>query len=263
MSSITRLLAIMARLRDPQRGCPWDLEQTFAAIAPYTIEEAYEVADAIERDDRPACATSSATCCCRWCSTRRWRGAAARSNSTTWSRDLRQAGAAPSACLRRRAGRGADAQTVAWEEQKGRSAPRSGASVLDGVPLALPALHARNKLGSAPRWSVSSGPTSTARSRSSTRRSASCAGRSPHDAGEARDRQRARRRAVLRRQCLPLPRASIRKRHCGAPTRSSSAASVTSSVRLREQGRSARESTLEEMDKLWDEGKQGESTGNG
>src|SRR5678809_1110530 len=51
MSSITRLLDIMARLRDPQRGCPWDLEQTFSTIAPYTIEEAYEVADAIERDD--------------------------------------------------------------------------------------------------------------------------------------------------------------------------------------------------------------------
>jgi ATP diphosphatase len=44
-----RLLEIMARLRDPQGGCPWDLEQTFATIAPYTIEEAYEVADAIER----------------------------------------------------------------------------------------------------------------------------------------------------------------------------------------------------------------------
>ena len=46
-----RLLAIMARLRDPKRGCPWDREQDFAAIAPYTIEEAYEVADAIARDD--------------------------------------------------------------------------------------------------------------------------------------------------------------------------------------------------------------------
>ncbi|WP_033419320.1 nucleoside triphosphate pyrophosphohydrolase [Pseudorhodobacter ferrugineus] len=44
-----RLLEIMARLRDPQTGCPWDIEQTFATIAPYTIEEAYEVADAIER----------------------------------------------------------------------------------------------------------------------------------------------------------------------------------------------------------------------
>ena len=48
---IDRLLAVMRRLRDPERGCPWDIEQTFATIAPYTIEEAYEVADAIERED--------------------------------------------------------------------------------------------------------------------------------------------------------------------------------------------------------------------
>ena len=45
------LLAIMARLRDPQGGCPWDLQQDFATVAPYTIEEAYEVADAIDRQD--------------------------------------------------------------------------------------------------------------------------------------------------------------------------------------------------------------------
>jgi MazG family protein len=48
---IFRLIEIMARLRDPDGGCPWDLEQTFATIAPYTVEEAYEVADAIERDN--------------------------------------------------------------------------------------------------------------------------------------------------------------------------------------------------------------------
>src|SRR5687767_13530276 len=50
-TSLAELLRIMARLRDRERGCPWDLEQTFATIAPYTIEEAYEVADAIERND--------------------------------------------------------------------------------------------------------------------------------------------------------------------------------------------------------------------
>ena len=54
--SLDRLLEIMARLRDPVGGCPWDKEQTFATIAPYTIEEAYEVADAIERDDMDALA---------------------------------------------------------------------------------------------------------------------------------------------------------------------------------------------------------------
>jgi MazG family protein len=45
------LLSVMARLRDPETGCPWDVEQSFASIAPYTIEEAYEVADAIARED--------------------------------------------------------------------------------------------------------------------------------------------------------------------------------------------------------------------
>lgn len=48
---VERLLQIMARLRDPEGGCPWDLQQDFASIAPYTIEEAYEVADAVERGD--------------------------------------------------------------------------------------------------------------------------------------------------------------------------------------------------------------------
>jgi len=51
---IAELLDIMARLRDPAGGCPWDVQQTFATIAPYTIEEAYEVADAIDRRDLPA-----------------------------------------------------------------------------------------------------------------------------------------------------------------------------------------------------------------
>lgn len=53
-TSLSKLLAIMARLRDPERGCEWDCAQTFATIAPYTIEEAYEVADAIERNDMAA-----------------------------------------------------------------------------------------------------------------------------------------------------------------------------------------------------------------
>ena len=53
-SDIQRLLQIMARLRTPGSGCPWDLEQDFSSIAPYTIEEAYEVADAIDRGDLPA-----------------------------------------------------------------------------------------------------------------------------------------------------------------------------------------------------------------
>src|SRR4028118_473371 len=48
---IDELLAVIRRLRDPERGCPWDVQQDFASIAPYAIEEAYEVADAIARAD--------------------------------------------------------------------------------------------------------------------------------------------------------------------------------------------------------------------
>ena len=51
MYRLDDLLHLMARLRDPQHGCPWDLKQNYASIVPYTLEEAYEVADAIERSD--------------------------------------------------------------------------------------------------------------------------------------------------------------------------------------------------------------------
>ena len=51
MYQLDDLLHLMARLRDPQHGCPWDLKQSYASIVPYTLEEAYEVADAIERSD--------------------------------------------------------------------------------------------------------------------------------------------------------------------------------------------------------------------
>jgi len=53
MTYIEKLLEVMAALRDPERGCPWDLQQSFATVAPYTLEEAYEVFDAIARDDMP------------------------------------------------------------------------------------------------------------------------------------------------------------------------------------------------------------------
>ena len=49
--TLAELERLMARLRDPEYGCPWDLQQDFASIAPYTVEEAYEVADAIARRD--------------------------------------------------------------------------------------------------------------------------------------------------------------------------------------------------------------------
>ncbi len=67
MNQIDRLLGIMQRLRDPENGCPWDKEQTFATIAPYTLEETYEVLDAIARKTSTTCVESWVTCCSRWC----------------------------------------------------------------------------------------------------------------------------------------------------------------------------------------------------
>ena len=70
-------------------GCPWDLEQTFLSIAPYTIEEAYEVADAIERGDMADLRDESATSCCRSPFTLAWRRRQAFSISAAWSRRSR------------------------------------------------------------------------------------------------------------------------------------------------------------------------------
>ena len=81
---ITRLLDIMAALRTPGTGCPWDLEQNFATIAPYTIEEAYEVADAIAAATSLICGRNSGISCCRSFSIRGWRRSKAHSSSPTW-----------------------------------------------------------------------------------------------------------------------------------------------------------------------------------
>ena len=74
MNALDRLLGIMKTLRDPENGCPWDREQTFATIAPYTLEETYEVLDAISREDFDDLRASWAICCSRWCFMRRWPG---------------------------------------------------------------------------------------------------------------------------------------------------------------------------------------------
>ena len=66
VEQLQNIISIMAKLRDPDTGCPWDVKQDFASIAPYTIEEAYEVADAIESGDRePLYVMNLAICCCK------------------------------------------------------------------------------------------------------------------------------------------------------------------------------------------------------
>jgi ATP diphosphatase len=140
---IDRLLAIMARLRDPQRGCPWDLEQSFATIAPYTIEEAYEVADAIERADTAALKDELGDLLLQVVFH-------ARIAEETGLFDFEDVATAIADKMERRHPHvfgeakiaSAAAQSEAWEASKAaeRAAAGGANSVLDGIALALPAL---------------------------------------------------------------------------------------------------------------------------
>jgi MazG family protein len=136
----------MARLRDPERGCPWDREQTYASIAPYTIEEAYEVAEAIEQDDRASLKDELGDLLFQVV----FHSRMAEEEGEFAFDDV--AGAVADKMVRRHphvfgdvAIASPEAQTVAWEELKAaeRSA-KSGSdrpeSALDGVGVALPAL---------------------------------------------------------------------------------------------------------------------------
>jgi MazG family protein len=141
--ALDRLLAIMARLRDPERGCPWDREQDFATIAPYAIEEAYEVADAIARGDRAALKDELGDLLFQVV----FHSRMAEEKGLFAFDDV--AAAIADKMVRRHPHvfgtaqiASAAAQSLAWEEHKARERRAAGmaASVLDGVALALPAL---------------------------------------------------------------------------------------------------------------------------
>jgi len=146
--SIERLLEIMAKLRDPNGGCPWDLEQSFATISPYTIEEAYEVDDAIRREDWDALRDELGDLLLQVV----FHAQMAREAGKF---DFGDVVVAISDKLVRRHPHvfgdakieTAEAQTHAWEQQKAdERAARGAASAMDGVPLALPALLRARKL---------------------------------------------------------------------------------------------------------------------
>jgi len=147
------LARIMARLRDPGSGCPWDLEQDFSTIAPYTIEEAYEVADAIERGDMDELRDELGDLLFQVMFHSRMaeeRGAFALADVVAAINDkmLRRH---PHVFGDESDGRSADEQTVAWEAvkaaERATKAYASGApSALDGVARALPALLRAEKL---------------------------------------------------------------------------------------------------------------------
>ncbi len=153
--ALQALLEIMARLRDPQRGCPWDREQTFATIAPYTIEEAYEVADAIETGDPHRLRDELGDLLFQVVFHSRM------AQEQGWFTFADVAAAIRDKLIRRHphvfesahVGTAAE-QTARWEElkeqeraQKARSDRDAPLSVLADVPRALPALTRAAKLG--------------------------------------------------------------------------------------------------------------------
>ena len=152
-SPLERLVAIMARLRDPVRGCPWDVQQSFATIAPYTIEEAYEVADAIQQGDLAALKEELGDLLLQVV----FHAQMAREAGAFGIEDV--ARAINDKMIKRHPHVFADAvvataeaQTHAWEAQKASErhakGEREGRDVgtLDGVPVALPALTRALKL---------------------------------------------------------------------------------------------------------------------
>ena len=149
--SLARLLGIMRRLRDPAHGCPWDRDQDFASIAPYTIEEAYEVAEAIAHGEPRALEGELGDLLfqvvfhAQMGSERRWFDFASVADAIADKLTERH----PHVFADARIASVAD-QNRAWEEHKARErAARGGASPgeLDDVPLALPALARAAKLG--------------------------------------------------------------------------------------------------------------------
>lgn len=143
-----RLREIMSALRTPVTGCPWDLEQSFATITPYTIEEAYEVADAIQRNAMPALREELGDLLFQVMFHSRM---AEEIGAFTLEDVIEGLNAKMVERHPHVFGDGdvktSAAQTVAWEDLKAKKRAASGAtSVLDDVPLALPALLRAEKL---------------------------------------------------------------------------------------------------------------------
>jgi nucleoside triphosphate diphosphatase len=148
MSAMDEVLEVMARLRDPRGGCPWDRQQSFETIAPYTIEEAFEVADAIERGDLTALREELGDLLFQVVFH-------ARLAEERGAFDFSDVALGLTEKMRRRhphvfgTAEVADAseQTRAWEAHKAGERRARSEGLLDGVPTALPALARAQKLG--------------------------------------------------------------------------------------------------------------------
>ena len=269
-AGIDQLLDVMARLRDPASGCPWDLEQNFATIAPYTIEEAYEVAEAIRQEDRAALRDELGDLLLQVV----FHAQMAREDGS-FDFDAVARGIADKMIRRHpnvfgdedtEARHSAPAQMRSWEAQKAAErearahAEGRQASVLDGVALTLPALLRAEKL-----------------QKRAARVGFDWPGPEPvfdkvlEEVAELRDATGApaaeRDKAAVAEEVGDLLFACVNlARHVGVePEAALRAANAKFTARfqrveaaLAESGRSARDVGLAELDRLWEEAKRAE-----
>jgi ATP diphosphatase len=278
--SIDDLLAVMRALRTPGTGCPWDLEQTFRTIAPYTIEEAYEVADAIEKADMAALEGELGDLLLQVVYHARMSEEQAafdfadvveaitakmirRHPHVFGTAEERAAGAAPGFWERIKAEEKAEASASA-RVSAARSAPRAagGDSVLDGVPVALPALTRAIKLQN-----------KAARVGFDWPSLAPVLDKLKEELGELEDavsgpgQQQDRAKVEEEFGDLLFVVANV-ARHLGIDPEAALRGANQKFIRrfhaieckLAEQGRTPAQSTLAEMDLLWDEAKAGEKS---
>ncbi len=256
--AISRLLEIMARLRDPQRGCPWDVQQSFATIAPYTIEEAYEVADAIERNNLLQLRDELGDLLFQIA----FHSQMAKEQGAFAFDDVV---AAICDKMERRHPHvfgtvqidNAEQQTVAWEEHKRRERARSHDSVLDDVPVALPALTRASKLGKRAaqvgfEWADISGAVDKVQEEVEELRQEVAAGADPkrmeQEIGDLLFSlvNVCRYLRIDPENALRLTNAKFERRFRYIERQ------------LKGRGKAPEQSTLEEMDSLWDEAKKAE-----
>ncbi len=265
-AQLDRLLKIMARLRNPDGGCPWDLEQNFATIAPYTIEEAYEVAEAIDRGDMNALRDELGDLLLQVVFHARMAEEDGLFDFAAVARGISDK------MIRRhphvfgnQTVDSATAQTAAWEDQKAAerraTAEAEGRtpSVLDGVSIALPGLTRAAKLGRrAARvgfdWPDVSGVLAKTEEEITELRSeiadGAMADRLEDEIGDLLITV-----ANLARHLSIEPEAAIRRANRKFEERFRYVES-----RLRPHGRSPNDADAEELDELWNEAKQASET---
>ena len=254
-----RLLDLMATLRHPEKGCPWDKEQTFATIAPYTLEEAYEVADAIERADLLSLREELGDLLFQVAFHSRMaeeQGAFAFNDVVNGICDKMQSRHPHVFGSERIAD--AEQQTLAWEQHKARErAAKQGnqpVSVLDNVPVSLPALTRAAKLGKRAasvgfEWPDVGGALDKAEEELHELRSALAQGVPDNVEAELGDVL-----FCLVNICRHLkvdPETALRKTNLKFERRFKHVES-----RLRERGVDPQQASLQEMDGYWDEAKQ-------